>query len=29
MAARTKFENKFMKDKKYCKVRDHYDYGKE
>ena len=21
-----KFENKYLKDKKYCKVRDHCDY---
>ena len=24
-----KFENKYLKDKKYCKVRDHYHYTGE
>ena len=24
-----KFENKYVNDKKYCKVRDHYHYKRE
>ena len=24
-----KFENNYLKDKKYCKVRDHYHYARE
>ena len=24
-----KFENKYVTDKKYCKVRDHYNYTEE